>query len=347
VFMKMAPHTICVVSNCVLVGNSADNSGGGVYGGGTGGGTLVNCTILNNWGRQNGGGASGSVLLGCTLKGNRSSSGGGSSGGTLTNCLLIGNSSSSTGGGGSYGEKLVNCTVVSNSATFAIAQGGGIANATIVANSIVVFNRAAQSPNYWDSPMAYSCTTPAASGSGNITNEPQFFDPTSDNYRLEAGSPCIGAGTSSYIQTSADLDGNPRISGGAVDIGAYEFVYSSSVIPYAWAQQYGLATDGSADFLDSDGDGMNNWQEWVSGTNPTNTLSVLRMLSPATQNEGVRVGWQSVPGKTYYVQRGTNLEISPAFQTLGSNVIGEAGTTIYTDTSATNGCPYFYRVGVQ
>jgi hypothetical protein len=181
-----------------------------------------------------------------------------------------------------------------------------------------------------------------------LTGDPVFLDFPGGNLRLQSNSPCINTGNNADVVGSTDLDGNSRIVGGTVDIGAYEYQTPTSIISYAWLQQYGLPTDGSVDHADLDGTGFNVYQDWVAGLNPTNPSSVLEMLTPAaTVNPaGLVVTWQSVNTRTYFVQCRTNLAAQQSFTTIQSNILGQAGTTSYTDFTATNAGPYFYRVGV-
>ena len=184
-----------------------------------------------------------------------------------------------------------------------------------------------------------------ADGAGNITNVPLFVSPADGNFRLQSASPCINSGNDVRVYGTTDLDGNPRIVGGTVDIGAYEFQGAGSVISYAWLQEYGLPTDSSADFLDSDRDGLNNWQEWICATCPTNPISVLRLISAIPSGSDVTVSWQSAAGVTYFLERSG--ELSAPFTLAGTNVVGQAGTTTFADTNASGTGPFFYRVRVR
>lgn len=355
-----------VVSNCVLTSNSASWGGGGAYSG-----TLNNCTLTGNSSTERGGGAYFGTLNYCTLTGNSASPwgvGGGAGFSTLNNCTLTGNSAFG-GGGGTYSGTLNNCTLTGNSASpyqgaGGGANGGALNNCTLTGNSaswgggayyctlnncIAYYNGAGTSgTNHQGGTFSYCCTTPLPTGAGNFTNAPLFVNSNGwSTLRLQAGSPCINAGNNTVAPGSTDLDCNPRIVGGTVDIGAYEFQSPASRISYAWLQSYGFPTDGSADYADPDHDGMNNWQEWIAGTDPTDVASALRMLSLSQAANGIAATWSSVTGRTYFLQRATNPAAAPTFSIIQSNLPGQPSTTGFTDTNPPPSSPAYYRVGVQ
>jgi len=254
---------------------------------------------------------------------------------------LTGNSADA--GGGSYFGVLSNCTMTANSAN----RGGGIVGGTLY-NCIVYYNTAGEGPNFTGLTLNHCCAWPAPThGLGNITAEPLFADRLGGNFRLQSNSPCINAGNNAYVTAATDLDGRSRIVGGTVDIGAYEFQAPASTISYAWLQQSGLPTDGSADYVDTDHDRHNNWQEWVAGTNPTNALSVLSLASPVITPTNVTLTWTSVTNRTYTLEQATNLGGAPAFSVLRSNLAGLPGTTSWTDTNAPVSSPRFYQLRVS
>jgi hypothetical protein len=180
----------------------------------------------------------------------------------------------------------------------------------------------------------------------NFTNDPAFVNPAGGDFHLQSNSPCINSGNNSSVAGNTDLDGNPRIVGGTVDMGAYEYQTPVSMTSYHWLQQYGLPITTNTDTSDLDGTAFDVYQDWIAGLNPTNPASVLVMLSPPPNNtaSGITVNWESVSGIDYNLLRATNL--MSAWTTIQSNIAGQTNTTSYTDTTATNGGPYFYQVAV-
>ena len=325
------------LSNCTLTGNSAGLVGGGaIYA------RLQGCVITRNYGGDFGGGASRSTLDNCVLTGNSASYGGGTAWSTLTNCTLTGNTAYE--GGGAYECSMNNCTLVGNQGY----DGGGGVYYGRLNNCIVHYNSSHNGPNYSSTTMNYSTTTPLHGGSGNITDAPLFVDASGwSNLRLQSNSSCINAGNNASVAISTDLDGRPRIVGGVVDMGAYEYQGVGTGEFFGWLQHYLLPTDGTADFLDGDGDRSNNWQEYGGGTDPTNALSVLRLLPPTRTGADVTLTWLSVTNRTYALERSTNLAAIPSFTTLATNLPGQPGFTSWTDTNAPVSSPRFYQLRVS
>jgi parallel beta-helix repeat protein len=200
------------MTNCILNGNLATQYGGGIFDQNNSSPILTNCTFTANTGTFTGGGMSnydGSSPI-------------------LTNCTFIGNSTTQLGGAmhnqGNVAT-LTNCTLIGNSA----AQGGGLNNLNtedniILTNCIVWGNTAAtgaQIYNNGSSTDASYCDIQGWwEGDTNIDEDPLFWDTKGHILNI---SPCKNAGDSNgNYSGQTDMDGQPRVMDGGVDIGADE-----------------------------------------------------------------------------------------------------------------------------
>ncbi|MBN2132582.1 MAG: right-handed parallel beta-helix repeat-containing protein, partial [Sedimentisphaerales bacterium] len=217
-------------------GDGVDMDGAGIYN--TNGGPVVrNCTFAANDAVGVGGAA-------C----NRSSNP------AFINCVFSGNTAGASGGAvhSEQGEvTITNCTFTANHATW---RAGGVfdrTGTTTLTNCILWGNSRLSKGRYdelsqvsGDSPLTIShcCIqnwTGSLSGDENIGQVPAFVDADGpddvagtrdDDVRLQAGSPCIDAGdnTAVWLETTTDLQGNPRIVHSIVDLGAYEYGEAST-----------------------------------------------------------------------------------------------------------------------
>ena len=225
------------VDHCAIIGNSAGHYGGGIalYPSDIGGWFINNCVLANNSAGAYGGGVwfnrFNSAMNNCALTANWAAQYGGgvmfqTGDGVMNNCLLIGNVTTNLGGNAYFNK----CGTMNN-CTLTAGGGGGVRMDTggALTNCIVWGN------SNWDfyihitGTVSHTCSNPRQSGEGNIGNIPLFVDTNSGNYRLTSGSPCVNAGTNQAWMTNAvDLDGQPRIRCGTVDLGAYETISEST-----------------------------------------------------------------------------------------------------------------------
>lgn len=205
--------------------NGLATIGGGVH---VGGATpsVTNCIIRDN-GAELGGGIY--VLAGSALI----------AGNIIDSNVAFGPFVSNGYGGGIYvasGAPLIsNNTIYGNVVGFAglvIEQGPGIYASTagpVIINNIIREN-AGLGPDVWGFPIPPTVENCAIQGSypfgsRNIISDPLLADPENGDFHLLECSPCIDRGVVPFFELPVtDFEGDPRLDGITVDIGADEAV---------------------------------------------------------------------------------------------------------------------------
>ena len=119
----------------------------------------------------------------------------------------------------------------------------------------------------------------------------------------------------------------------------------SNGLPDGWEYQYFGTPTGTVASADADGDGMSNLAEFMAGTVPTNSSSLLRILSITPQPNGTNViVWTSAGGKNYRVYATTNMT-GAGFAAISGTIPSAGSTTSYTDSGVTDATKY-YKVKV-
>ncbi|MBN1591824.1 MAG: hypothetical protein JW941_01085 [Candidatus Coatesbacteria bacterium] len=203
-FSASGPFTMATITDCIVTANEGFAGGGIVYCGGL----IDRCIVSNNSASGVCGG-----LFGC--------------GGTISNCLITGNRGGTMqirgGGLASCDGAIVNCTIAYNSAW----EGGGLSMCYGDNSNLILWGN--EGGELCVSSTTYSCVQGGANGAGNISDDPQFIDPLLGDYRLSPFSPCANAGSESAGYGNRDLEGNPRIVGSSVDMGAFEYPFGCYV----------------------------------------------------------------------------------------------------------------------
>lgn len=221
------------IIGCTIKNNVAWNNGGGLA---YCDGKIINCTIENNTVYDSyyseGGGLSScnGIIDGCIIKDNVAGFGGGLRfcTGTIQNCEITCNTATHAGGGfyEPYGS-INNCTIAGNTSYNKSGTGGGIYyyRGGPITNCIFWSNEPEDIAISFDSTIdpiiSYCNIEDGWRAGGNISVDPNFVNEADGDYHLRWNSPCIDAGFIVGTHTF-DIDGEPRVMGSRIDIGADE-----------------------------------------------------------------------------------------------------------------------------
>jgi len=147
---------------------------------------------------------------------------------------------------GSFDNQFVNCIFEGfynfESRSFALNSSQAVVSKHGIIPSFNLFDHCLFFNNAFDSQIRASAVLPAPANpplaggtnnqvAGNFINcikaDPLFINPDAGNFRLNPSSPCIDAAKT--IAISNDFDLNPRPSGNAFDIGAFEYQFLQNI----------------------------------------------------------------------------------------------------------------------
>ena len=119
--------------------------------------------------------------------------------------------------------------------------------------------------------------------------------------------------------------------------------------PLEWLAQYGCVST-NADTGDTDGDGLLDGQEYVAGTIPNNSNSVVKVLSETVTGGVVNLQWlgaagANINGRLYVLAGATNLVSTNTWPVLTNLTLGVSGTNM-TTISSPGTTPFFYKIVV-
>ncbi len=213
------------IVNSVVTDNFASGQGGGVYTGRDSSINVVNSTLSNNLAGEEGGAIAGWRNISPSI----------------INSLFYSNESQF---GGAVFTRFTDDLEINNS-TFANNLGGeansiGLSDNSepIVANNSIFWNTVGRDDNHFDFSGSFSrrliINNSIIQGDyqgedesvNNLTEDPLYFDPENNDFRLQLDSPGIDAGDNEAITgigVDTEVRGNLRIYNETVDIGAIEY----------------------------------------------------------------------------------------------------------------------------
>jgi PKD repeat protein len=200
------------VTDCVFEYNHAEEEGGGMDNRKNSNPVVTNCLFVGNTAPS--GGAMHNYVGRATPTGNP----------TLINVIMVGNSASNGGGmrNNDPSPLILNSIIAYNTGSGIISRNG---SSPVLHNTVVWGNMggsfSGKTAN--TSVVTFSDIEGGFPGVGNLDVDPMFVDPGGYDLHLSPMSPLIDAGAFHASLSATDYEGNPRIMGSEVDIGAYEF----------------------------------------------------------------------------------------------------------------------------